>query len=44
MIVNSGLFCDQGGGGMMFIHQKRSNNSVVIDFREMAPGGAVNDK
>jgi hypothetical protein len=29
---------------MMFIHQKRSNKSVVIDFREMAPAGAINDK
>ena len=36
--------CDQGGGGMMLIHQKRSNKSVVIDFREMAPAGAKNEK
>ena len=32
-----------GGGGVMIIHMHRSNETVVIDFRETAPKVATNE-
>ncbi|HDQ00608.1 MAG TPA: gamma-glutamyltransferase [bacterium] len=32
-----------GGGGFMLIKMANSNQAVMIDYREMAPGGAVQD-
>ena len=33
-----------GGGGVMLLHQHRTNRSVVVDFRETVPEGARNDR
>lgn len=33
-----------GGGGLMLIHSHRKNTSTVVDFREVAPQNARNDR
>ena len=33
-----------GGGGMMLVHQHRTNQAVVVDFRETVPNSARNDR
>merc|ERR1719167_1873269 len=33
-----------GGGGVMLVHQHRTNTSVVIDFRETVPESASNSR